>query len=391
VTLPVKPAALAGATILALAAGPVRAADSLVFGERGLSYESPGGAVRLDLGGRLQLDDVNFDQPPLTVHALDFRQARAELTGEVGERFEFRIEREFSSAAGVGWRNLWAGYRPFPDIELKAGNFIVPFSLEELQSYSFTPFMERSLANALSDGMGLGADASLHRDRWTATIGWFGDPIRNDDGHVRQRGDGLVARVTFLPVSQRDGFAHLGAAFERRTLDVGQTLQVQTGPETAFAPILISSQGLARADHLANFGFEAAWSRRSLLLQGQAIETVVGRAGAPDEHLRGGYVLGGWVLTGQGYDYNRSSGIVRGVAVPSGGQALELAARYSVLDLNSATARGGLARDLTLGVNWYLGRNFRITGDFVRSQTLEAPLIPSRKARVFALRLQAAF
>ena len=30
----------------------------------------------------------------------------------------------------------------------------------------------------------------------------------------------------------------------------------------------------------------------------EATETVVGRTGAPDEHLRGGYVQGGWVLTG---------------------------------------------------------------------------------------------
>jgi phosphate-selective porin OprO/OprP len=374
--------------MLAFAAGHVRA-QSLSFGERGLSWES--GQLHLDLGGRLQLDNENFHGGSLDQHATDFRQARAEITGEAGERIQFRIEHEFSHAAGTGWRNLWASYAPSPGLELKAGNFIVPFSLEEQQSYATTTFMERSLANALSDGMGLGAEARLHRDRWTATVGWFGDPVRNEDGHVRQRGDGLVARATFLPVSERDGFAHLGAALERRTLDQGQVLQIQTGPEIAFAPILISTQGLARARELSNFGMEAAWSRRSFLVQAQAMETFVGRAGAPDEHLRGGYVEGGWVLTGQSYDYNRTAGIVRGVAVQPGRNALELAARFSVLDLNSGEARGGVARDFTLGVNWYLGRNFRVTGNFVRSETRDLSMIPNRSARVFAMRLQSAF
>jgi phosphate-selective porin OprO/OprP len=377
--------------LLAIAAGPACAEQSLAFGERGLSYESSGGDVRLDLGGRIQLDSVDFRNSSQAFHDFDFRQARVELTGEVGERFQFRIEREFSNAPGEGWRNLWAGYAPSPALELKAGNFIIPFSLEELQSYSTTPFMERSLANALSDGMGVGADASLRHNRWTATVGWFGDPIRNDNGHVRQRGDGLVARVTFLPISKQDGFAHLGAAVERRTLDGGESLLIQTGPEVSFAPILISSQGLAHANELANFGLEAAWSRRWVLVQGQAIETVVGRAGAPDEHLRGGYVQGSVVLTGQDYDYNRASGIVRGVDLEPGRQALELAARFSELDLNSAEARGGEARDFTLGLNWYLGRNFRVTGNYVSSRTLGLPLVPNRRARVFAFRLQSAF
>jgi phosphate-selective porin OprO/OprP len=381
--------AASGATILVLAAGPACAGDVLSFGERGLSYESPKGDLRLDLGGRLQLDSVDFQDAALDQHFLRFRQARVELTGEVGERLQFRIEHEFANPSG--WRNLWASYAVSQGLELRAGNFIIPFSLEELQSYSNTTFMERSLANALSDGMGLGADARLHRDRWTATVGWFGDPVRNEDGHVRQRGDGIVARATFLPVSERDGFAHLGVSFERRTLDAGQVLQIQSGPEAAFAPILVATQGLGQARELANVGLEAAWSYRSLLVQGQAIETFVGRTGAPDEHLQGGYLEGGWVLTGQGYDYNHTSGIVSGVALRPGRQALELAARFSVLDLNSREARGGLARDFTLGVNWYLSRNYRITANYVSSRTLDLPNLPTRRAHVIAVRLQAAY
>lgn len=375
--------------VLPLAAAAARAEQSLAFGERGLTYQSPGGAVRLDLGGRLQLDSISYSEAGAGQHFLDFRQARFGLSGEIGERFEFRVEHEL--AGNTGWRNLWVGYTPSPGLALRAGNFITPFSLEEVQGYSTNPFIERSLANALSPGMGLGADASLRRDSWTATLGWFSSPIRNDDGQGRVRGHGVVARFTVLPVPIRDGFAHLGAAFEHRRLGDGETLQIRAIPEAAFAPTLVSARGLATAEGFSNYGVEAAVSRGPLLVQGQVIEMVVSRDGAADEHLRGGYLQGSLVLTGQGFDYSRSTGSIRGVAVRPGRQALELAARLSTLDLNSAEARGGVARNFTLGVNWYLSRNFRIMANYVRARAIDLSPGLNRKARVVAVRLQANF
>jgi len=94
------------------------------------------------------------------------------------------------------------------------------------------------------------------------------------------------------------------------------------------------------------------------------------------------------VLTGQGFEYNRTIGAIRGVALRPGRMALEAAARLSVLDLNSGAFRGGVARDVTLGVNWYLSRNYRVMANYVRSETLALPTTPGRSARVFAVRLQ---
>ncbi len=375
--------------MLPLAAAPARAEQSLGLTERGLTYQSADGRLRLDLGGRIQVDSIHYAEGSATRRFLDFRQERVELSGEVDGKLEFKIEHEFSGSPG--WRNLWVGYAPTPSLGLKAGNFIVPFSLEEVQGYATNPFMERSLANALSAGMALGADASLRHERWTATLGWFHDPIRFEDGRQRQRGEGVVARFTALPVSDPDGFLHLGAAFEHRTMSAGETLQISTIPEAAFAPTLLAAQGLASADSMANFGLEAAWSHGPVLVQGQAIETVVSRTAAQDEHLRGGYLQGSWVLTGQGYDYSRSTGVIRGVAVKPGREALELAARWSVLDLNTADARGGIAQNFTLGANWYLSRNFRVMLNYVRAHAWDQAAMPSRKARVLAVRLQSSF
>jgi phosphate-selective porin OprO/OprP len=382
-------ATFAGAALLLLGAAPACAETGLVLGERGLTWQSPDGGVQLDLAGRAQLDSVTYEGLPAVERALKFRQVRININGEVGDRFRFMVEHEF--AGSTGWRNVWAAYTPADGVDLKAGNFLVPFSLEGLQSYSWTTFMERSLANALSPVMGLGADASLHRDRWTVTAGWFRDPIRDDNGHVRQRGSGIVARATILPVSAPHDIVHLGASVERRTLGPSESLQLQSGPELSFAPTLIATRGLAQAKGFTNYGVEAAWIHRAFLIQAQADEAVVARTDAPAEHLRGAYVQAAWTLTGQGYDYNRATGVVTGVALRRGRPAWELAARYSVLSLNSQEARGGLSRDLTLGVNWYASRNLRITANYVRSRTWDLPGAPSRKADAFGMRFQTAF
>ena len=39
--------------------------------------------------------------------------------------------------------------------------------------------------------------------------------------------------------------------------------------------------------------------------------------------------------------------------------------RYSRLDLDSRDVTGGVLNDFTLGINWFLTRNIRITGNVV--------------------------
>ncbi|WP_287978932.1 porin, partial [Sphingomonas sp.] len=47
----------------------------------------------------------------------------------------------------------------------------------------------------------------------------------------------------------------------------------------------------------------------------------------------------------------------------------ELGTRFSAIDLDDAGIRGGIERDVTVGLNWYPDRNIRIVADYVRSHT----------------------
>jgi phosphate-selective porin OprO and OprP len=49
--------------------------------------------------------------------------------------------------------------------------------------------------------------------------------------------------------------------------------------------------------------------------------------------------------------------------------ALELAVRYSELDLNDGTVLGGRERDWTVGANWYLNRYLKLQANYVHAQS----------------------
>ncbi|MES2301454.1 MAG: porin, partial [Pseudomonadota bacterium] len=142
-------------------------AQSVTADEKGVTLES--GPLELNLGGRLHLDASVFDEPgvPRTgTTSSDVRRARVELSGRVAKVLRFRVDRELAGAKG--WRNVWASIEPVKNVEIKGGNMIVPFSLEDLQSSNATAFAERSMASALTGGYGLGGAAYAGGHNWSA-------------------------------------------------------------------------------------------------------------------------------------------------------------------------------------------------------------------------------
>ena len=88
----------------------------------------------------------------------------------------------------------------------------------------------------------------------------------------------------------------------------------------------------------------------------------------------GFYVYGSYFLTGENRRYNTKSGsfdMVKPKKNFKWGEslgAIELAARYSALDLADEDISGGRLQDTTVGVNWYLNPNMRIMLNYVHSE-----------------------
>jgi phosphate-selective porin OprO/OprP len=135
--------------------------------------------------------------------------------------------------------------------------------------------------------------------------------------------------------------------------------------------------GTIDTDTADTWGFEVGGNWRNFLLQGEYIRIDVDRRGGDsDVHFQGGYVEGSWVITGEQRKYSASSAaFARPVPAhpfdPINGErgwgAWELAARYSVTDLDDADINGGNQKVYGVALSWYPNAllRFILQGDYV--------------------------
>lgn len=347
---------------------PAVAADTVKADHRGLSYRSPNGDLRLSFGGRLHYDAAWFDQDvtPISDNA-DIRRLRLALSGRLGDDFSFKAENDVGGTS-TGWKNLWLAYGGIKHVRLSAGNMIAPLSMEEQQSSNTLPLIERSLMSALTPSFLTGVQGRYAHDGWTASLGYFTDPIDDQFGQNNASGQGPLARISFAPLNRRYRTLHFGASFQQRSLDAGSELRLRTRPESGVADAtLLDSGRMLNADSFVTYGLEGLWRYRSLWAQAEYVHLDVNRRAATDVQFAGGYVQAGYVLTGEKRRYSSSSGLLGALRPKSRWGALELVARYSQLDLDDADISGGKGRNYSAGLNWYLSRNLGLSANYTRA------------------------
>lgn len=358
---------------LVSANSPAQAQDDdwdVDFGSKGLTFSTAGDELELEFGGRLHLDTVAFDND-VTVFQdkSDIRRLRVDVSGRLFDGdWRFKVDGDVGGISS-GLKNVWVSYRGLEGFEFKGGNYIAPFSMEDMMSSNTMSAMERSLAQALAPGFLVGGSAKAFGDNWTVTAGYFFNPISFDPLQNTDSGESVVARATFAPVRSRHRVIHLGAAVERRSLDAGVNNRVRTLPEAGLAKSrLADTRLISGVESYVNIGAEAGVMYGPFTLTGQYI---VRKNNAPllnDPDFNGGYVQAAWVITGESRRYSRTSGVFGGVRPKNKLGAIEVVGRYSMIDLNDQTITGGEEENLTAGVNWYIGRNVRFMANYVRAK-----------------------
>jgi phosphate-selective porin OprO/OprP len=112
----------------------------------------------------------------------------------------------------------------------------------------------------------------------------------------------------------------------------------------------------------------------------------------------GGYAEFSWWLTGEHRRYLRGRGVFSRVVPnhrfdPEKGTwgAVEVATRYSWLDLTNDGIRGGTLGELSLAINWSLFSNLRMSNNYVFSHTADRAGTPSGNAHSWVTRFQVDF
>lgn len=363
-----SPALLPLCLAASLCAAPPAMGGELRADHNGLRWRTDDRSVQLRLGGRLHYDVAWFDSD-LTPFGDDgdIRRFRYDLSGRIGDDWSFKLERDDAGTV-QGWKGLWLAWRGIEHVRLSVGNQVAPFGNEQLQSSNHLMFMERSLASALTPNFLKGVQGRYARGDWTATLGYYTDPLGDEFGQNNASGQGPIARFTFAPQHRRYRTTHFGVSFQHRSLDTGSEFRLRARPESGIADaVLLDTSRIVDTDAFTAFGGEALWRYRGWTAQGEYLRTHLTRNVGPSLDFDGGYLQLGYLLTGESRSYSRSLGTFGGVHPRGRWGALELAARYSFLDLQDGDVAGGRGHDLGLGLNWTLTRNLGFSANYIRA------------------------
>lgn len=350
------PRFLACAAPLALSAlcpcVPAQAQDALSLGEDGLEIELADGAIEIELGGKLQYDTYGFDLADESVTSGDFRRVRPDLRIRIADKVSVRAEWEFSGSQG--WRNLYAQIEPLDGLTLRGGNFIVPFSMEDLQSSASVPFAERSLASAISPSYGLGGQLGYSGRRFTLKAGYFGQALDSVENRAPAIGEGIVARATWLALDNKNTKLHLGIGGEHRELSDNDSVRFSATAGTSFASPILRSRRFNGLTSRNSLNAEVGIIHRNFTFQGQYLTQWLDSDINAGARAKGGYLQAAWMPTGHQYRYSQGGGTISGPRLSKGKMpALELAARYSAITVreDGSPPLSAEAFDLSAGLH----------------------------------------
>ncbi|WP_267221087.1 OprO/OprP family phosphate-selective porin [Dyella silvae] len=282
------------------------------------------------------------------------------------------------------WADAFVRFRSSGVIGQDLGNFRfgyskTPVGFEGVTSTSATTFIESALpTQAVWEGRRAGIDWAFVRPHFILNIGdyfWRKDLDGNNPGRT------WAGRAAWVPINRPGQVVHLGVSASREKLDwadhgnVPPAARLRARPEDGLSPIrLVDSGNLPYSKSVNRQGFEALWIDGPWSVQGEYLQAQVQHYhGKPDYNVQGFYVFTTWTLTGEARYYSdgnvgdrRYNGRdLQTIRPAHAWGAVELALRYSELDLNDGAITGGKEHDWTVGANWYLGEHLKFQTNYV--------------------------
>lgn len=371
-------------------------------------------------GGHVQMDYVTWANTdgaivdPDEGNYFSFRRLRLVADGTGYEQFDFRLQMTLEPGQGIGdprfsspdVKDAYLSMNDVPGIgRIRAGNFFVPFGLEQVTNDSMNIFLERSIPTqgifTADRELGIAVYNCNSEQTITWTGGMFFDDI-SDSFKTRiddNQGFRLSGRLTGLPyydaASNGRYLIHTGIGV-LYTNDYDDKVRFRARPQVQRGPVLIDS-GTFDADDYTVGNVELAAVMGRLTLQSEAYLCSVNRGNLGNDTIGGAYVHASFFMTGENrvFEPFGQHGAQFGRNKPSRNFALtkdkfELGAveaklRWSLLDLSGL--QSGQYNDLTAGFNWYLSDRTRVMFDWIHPYTSGETKFGSTESDLIAMRL----
>lgn len=357
----------------------------------GFTFESGDKQHSISVTGRVQADYRNFSENSTNANSADTFDVRRAYLGVQGKFFNdwtFDVTADFASTSGSPSSHLdvaWLNWGRFQGLQARAGQFKMPFSLEELTSSRFIDFQERSLVNSLVPAKERGA--MLHGTPFKGVF--YGAALSNGAGkntnetNSVQDSQDVIARLGANAAEwfgNKDMVLHVAGAYSTGTIPggaspVGSGVRTEGRGLTFFNPAAFGGADVDRD----RAGAELSLAFGPVKAQGEYVkssfETTTAGAGV-DRDIEAWYAEALWLITGEKYaDAYRSGayGTIRPKnALGSGGGwgAWEIGLRYTDFDAEDFPAIVGQSRKAeayTVGLKWIPITNVRFLLNYVQT------------------------
>jgi phosphate-selective porin OprO and OprP len=373
------------------------------------------GRIHWDIGDYLNVSPKNPHVGPTNLNSGEnLRRARLGVIGKFFGDWKYALIYDFGGTtdSGVGGINpsgietaeiSYTGFHPFV---IEGGAQDVPYTLDESTSSNDIMFIERASSQVIAANIAAGDFRENFGGHWNNDRLWLGTYFTGPTTGTNRGGIasqvGATQRATFQvlqndlyslhigadaeelikpPLSSAGGFRTLGSLSDRPELRIDTTSIIGTG---SFG----NPTNPVTGAHV--LGAEFAGGYGPFFGQAEYFHYAVGRSGLADANFNGGYVQASYTLTGEHRKYNPSTGAYGGISPAhpfdithfSEGAwgALELGARYSIVDLNdnytgstasaasSTSIGGGRQQVFTIGANWYVNDNIRFMLDYLHGK-----------------------
>ena len=262
------------------------------------------------------------------------------------------------------YEDVYLQYRPRPGLALNFGHHEASVSFEDETSDSNMAFMERSPYNSLTPGRSVGFSTFVWGENWSLKAGIFGEPEQKNPVEAIDEGWRAALRVGWVPIREDGQLLHLGASVYHVDLSAENNLfRVKAFPESQLISALVNT-GSHLAEEVSFTGVELAAVAGAFSFQTEWGKQRVDYSHVQDANFTSGYAQVGWFATGEFRPYDIVKGKFTRVAprttfTDGGPGAIELAIRYSQMDLNDGAIAGGSQDIWTIALNWYLNANIR--------------------------------
>jgi phosphate-selective porin OprO/OprP len=353
-----------------------------IYWDEGLRVTGLRKNFTVKVGGMVQNDTAFFSEQSEAgefgelQNGLEWRRVRLYAEGVFARFFEYKFMYDFAANNPPRLKDAYLSYRfPFAPVRVQGGRFRTRLSLEGGTSAVNTTFMERGLLSAFVPSRNTGFLFLGDREDLEHHLWWAIGLVQKEDQFNISNGGGLGISGRFA-YAWRDqeslDLLHLGGGFLTRPAD--DSIRYLERPESHLAPAFVDTGDIGASDS-RGFVIEAAMVRGAFSLQSEFAATYVNATEMENPRFKSFYAYASYFLTGESRRYDSRRAAFARVRprrtftdFKDNFGAVELAFRYSHLDLDDKDVNGGILNDFTAAVNWYPNNHSRVMANLIRAK-----------------------